>query len=98
MSTNPERSVSYVLTKSVAKYMEKDVLILDQDTQTREAARMLRHYETDDVIVSDENNIPIGLFYQISEPPSPKYKNYGLKYLEFWIKSVLSNYLGLLFS
>jgi len=61
MSTNPERSVSYVLTKSVTKYMEKDVLILDQDTPTREAARMLRHYETDDVIVRDENNIPIGI-------------------------------------
>ena len=50
MSTNPERAVSYVLSKSVTKYMDKDVLILGLYTQTREAARMLRHYETDDIM------------------------------------------------
>ncbi len=61
MSTNPERSVSYVLSKYVTKYMDKDVLILGLDTQTREAARMLRHYETDDIIVTDKNNLPIGI-------------------------------------
>ena len=61
MSTNPERAVSYVLSKYVTKYMEKDVLILSMNTQTREAARMLRHYETDDIIVTDKNNLPIGI-------------------------------------
>jgi trk system potassium uptake protein TrkH len=61
MSTNPERAVSYVLSKSVTNYMDKDVLILGLDTQTREAARMLRHYETDDIIVTDENNLPVGI-------------------------------------
>ena len=30
MSTNPERAISYVLNKYVTKYMDKDVLILDQ--------------------------------------------------------------------
>ena len=61
MSTNPERAVSYVLNKYVTEYMDKDVLILSQETLTREAARMLRHYETDDIIVTDENNLPVGI-------------------------------------
>ena len=61
MSTNPERAVSYVLSKSVTNYMDKDVLILGSNTQTREAARMLRHYETDDIIVTDENHLPVGI-------------------------------------
>lgn len=61
MSTNPERAVSYILNKYVTKYMDKDVLILSQKTQTREAARMLQHYETDDIIVTDENRLPVGI-------------------------------------
>ncbi len=61
MSTNPERAVSYVLSKYVTNYMDKDVLILGLDTQTREAARMLRHYETDDIIVTDKDNLPVGI-------------------------------------
>ena len=61
MSTNPERAVSYVLSKYVTNYMDKDVLILGLDTQTREAARMLRHYETDDIVVTDKNNLPVGI-------------------------------------
>ena len=61
MSTNPERAVSYVLNKYVTNYMDKDVLILGQNTQTREAARMLRHYETDDIIVTDSENLPVGI-------------------------------------
>ena len=61
MSTNPERAVSYVLTKYVTKYMDKDVLILNQNTLTREAARMLRHYETDDIVVTDDKGMPVGI-------------------------------------
>ncbi|MDH3657786.1 MAG: CBS domain-containing protein [Nitrosopumilus sp.] len=61
MSTNPERAVSYVLSKYVTEYMDKDVLILNQETLTREAARMLRHYETDDIVVTDENSLPVGI-------------------------------------
>ncbi len=61
MSTNPERAVSYVLSKYVTNYMDKDVLILGLNTQTREAARMLRHYETDDIIVTDGDNLPVGI-------------------------------------
>jgi trk system potassium uptake protein TrkH len=61
MSTNPERAVSYVLNKYVTNYMDKDVLLLGLNTQTREAARMLRHYETDDIVVTDENNLPVGI-------------------------------------
>ncbi len=61
MSTNPEKAVSYVLSKYVTEYMDKDVLILSQRTLTREAARMLQHYETDDIIVTDENHLPVGI-------------------------------------
>jgi trk system potassium uptake protein TrkH len=61
MSTNPEKAVSYVLTKSVTEYMDKDVLVLDMDTLTREAATMLRHYERDDIIVVDKEKLPIGI-------------------------------------
>ncbi|HUU48868.1 MAG TPA: potassium transporter TrkG [Nitrosopumilaceae archaeon] len=61
MSTNPEKAVSYILTKSVSDFMDKDVLILNQNTLTREAARMLQHYETDDIVVTDEKRDPIGI-------------------------------------
>ncbi len=61
MSTNPEKAVSYVLSKYVTEYMDNDVLILSENTQTREAARMLRHYETDDIIVTDKDNLPVGI-------------------------------------
>ena len=61
MSTNPERAVSYVLSKYVTEYMDKDVLILSQNTLTREAARMLRHYETDDIVVTDSDKLPVGI-------------------------------------
>ncbi len=61
MSENPERAVSYILTKNVTAYMDKDVLILSPNTLTRDAARLLRRYETDDIIVTDKNNIPMGI-------------------------------------
>ena len=61
MSTNPEKAVLYVLSKYVTEYMDKDVLKLDMDTQTREAATMLRHYERDDIIVIDKQKLPIGI-------------------------------------
>ncbi len=61
LSTNPGRSVSYVLSKYVTKYMDTDVLILDQGTSTRDATRMLQHYETDDIVVTDNNNLPVGI-------------------------------------
>jgi len=61
MSTNPEKAVSYILTKPVSEYMDKDVLLLNQNTQTRDATRMLQHYETDDIVVTDENRVPIGI-------------------------------------
>ena len=61
MSTNPERAVSYVLNKYVTEYMDKDVLILSEKTETREAARMLRHYETDDIIVTNAEKTPVGI-------------------------------------
>lgn len=41
--------------------MDKDVLILNQNTETREAARLLRRYETDDIIVTNRKKIPVGI-------------------------------------
>ena len=61
MSTNPEKAVSYVLSKYVTEYMDKDVLTLGMDTRTREAATMLRHYERDDIIVIDKQKLPVGI-------------------------------------
>lgn len=61
MSTNPERAVSYVLSKYVTEYMDKDVLILNENMLTREATTMLRHYETDDIIVTDSKKQPVGI-------------------------------------
>jgi len=61
MSTNPEKAVSYVLSKYVTEYMNKDVLKLNMKTQTRDAATMLRSYETDDIIVIDKKKFPVGI-------------------------------------
>ena len=61
MSVAPSRSVEYILTKPVSNYMDNDVLILDQYTPTREATRLLQHYERDDIVVYDENKKPIGI-------------------------------------
>jgi len=61
MSTNPEKAVSYVLSKYVTEYMNKDVLKLSMKTQTRDAATMLRNYETDDIIVIDKKKFPVGI-------------------------------------
>ena len=61
MSTNPEKAVAYVLSKNVTEYMDKDVLMLDLKTLTREAATMLRSYETDDIVVIKAEKFPVGI-------------------------------------
>ncbi len=61
MSVNPGKSVSYVLSKSVKNYMDNDVVMLGKYTRTRDAARILKHYERDDIIVTDENKKAIGI-------------------------------------
>lgn len=61
MSIDPERSVSYVLAKYVSAYMSKDFLLMDQNTQVNESARILQDSERDDIIVIDEKHHPIGI-------------------------------------
>ena len=61
MSVNPSKSISYVLSKLVKNYMDNDVVMLGKYTRTRDAARILRHYERDDIIVTDENKKAIGI-------------------------------------
>jgi len=61
MSTDSERSVSYVLTKHIGAYMSKDFLLLDQNTLVRTAAKMLQDSDRDDIIVVDEKHLPLGI-------------------------------------
>ncbi|KKL06435.1 hypothetical protein LCGC14_2596060, partial [marine sediment metagenome] len=42
-------------------YMDNDVVMLGKYTRTRDAARILKHYERDDIIVTDENKKAIGI-------------------------------------
>ena len=60
MSSSAEKSISYVLSRSVSEYMYKEVVLLDKDTSTRSATTILQRYERDDIIVTD-NNKPVGI-------------------------------------
>jgi len=56
LSDNPQRSVSYVLAKPVSRYVERDILLLDENTITADAARMMQHRERDDIIVTSNGD------------------------------------------
>ena len=60
-SAQSQRSVSYVLSKPVSQYMAKDVLILNQNTSTATATRLLQRYERDDIVVTDDKLKPVGI-------------------------------------
>ncbi len=60
-SAQSQRSVSYVLSKPVSQYMAKDVLILNQNTSTATATRLLQRYERDDIVVTNDALIPVGI-------------------------------------
>ena len=60
-SAQSQRSVSYVLSKPVSQYMAKDVLILNQNTSTATATRLLQRYERDDIVVTDDKLRPVGI-------------------------------------
>jgi trk system potassium uptake protein len=60
-SVQSQRSVSYVLSKAVSHYMAKDLLILNQNTPTATATRLLQRYERDDIIVTDDQLKPVGI-------------------------------------
>ena len=61
MSLDAQKSVSYVLSKPVSQFMDKDVLILHQDTSTATATRLLQRYSRDDIIVTDDKMLPVGI-------------------------------------
>ncbi len=61
MSVEAQKSVSYVLSKLVSQFMIKDVLILHQDTSTATATRLLQRYARDDIIVTDDKMLPVGI-------------------------------------
>lgn len=61
MSAESQKSVSYVLSKQVSQYMDKDVLVLNQATSTATATRLLQRYERDDIVVTDDKMMPVGI-------------------------------------
>ena len=61
MSAESQKSVSYVLSKPVSQYMDKDVLVLNQGTSTSTATRLLQRYERDDIVVTDDKMLPVGI-------------------------------------
>ena len=61
MSSESQKSVSYVMTKSVSTHMERDVLKLPSFTLTQQAVTHLQHYERDDIIVTDSAGKAIGI-------------------------------------
>lgn len=61
MSAESQKSVSYVLSKPVSQYMDKDVLVLNQGTSTAAATRLLQRYERDDIVVTDDKMLPVGI-------------------------------------
>jgi trk system potassium uptake protein TrkH len=61
MSAESQKSVSYVLSKPVSQYMDKDILILNQDTSTGTATRLLQRYNRADIIVTDDKMLPVGI-------------------------------------
>ncbi len=60
MSASPEKSITYVLSRPVSMYMDKEILMLDKRTSTRSATRILQNYERDDIIVTDDRR-PVGI-------------------------------------
>lgn len=61
MSAESQKSVSYILSKPVSQYMDKDVLVLHESTSTSAATRLLQRYERDDIVVTDDKKLPIGI-------------------------------------
>jgi trk system potassium uptake protein len=61
MSAEPQKSVSYILSKPVSQYMDKDVLTLHESTSTGSATRLLQRYERDDIVVIDDKKFPVGI-------------------------------------
>lgn len=60
MSSSPKKSTGYVLSKPVSSYMDTEILLLDVNTSTRTATRILQNYERYDIIVTDDK-VPIGI-------------------------------------
>ena len=69
MSSESQKSVSYVMTKSVSTHMEDDVLKLPSFTPTQQAVTELQRYERDDIIVTDASGKAIGIVTDQDMPP-----------------------------
>ena len=55
------KSLRYIRGKRVSKYMDRDVVMLDMSTPTREATRALQDKEKDDIIVVDAAGDAVGI-------------------------------------
>lgn len=61
MSSDPERSLSYLRAKRVREYMRKDFTIMRTWDSTRDAAQKMNDNNADIVIVTDVRSRPVGI-------------------------------------
>lgn len=61
MPIAPGRSVSYILSKRVADYMDTDVLTMSQKTPTRDATRLMQAKDKDVIVVIGPDTKPVGI-------------------------------------
>lgn len=61
MSSDPERTVAYILSKRVSNYMKEDVLILHEQIHIAIAGQIMHRREADNIIVTNDNEEPVGI-------------------------------------
>ena len=89
MSSESQKSVSYVMTKSVSTHMERDVLKLPSFTLTQQAVTHLQHYERDDIIVTDSAGKAIGMCNGSRHPKQGKRQKCVCERQPLWSSSPL---------
>ena len=60
MSGSQAKSVQYILSKPVSRYMDSKIVSMDRKTPTHEAARRLQKTQRDDIVVTD-GGTPVGI-------------------------------------
>ena len=60
MSGNQAKSVQYILSKPVSRYMDSEIVTMDRKTPTHEAASRLQKTQRDDIVVTD-GGTPVGI-------------------------------------
>ncbi len=60
MSAGQAKSVQYVLSRPVSRYMDRELVTMDRATPTSEAASRLQQTQRDDIVVTD-GGTPVGI-------------------------------------